>query len=74
MIIFNKFITIVVNYNNIYEIYAFIKFKNQRNYIINKRKFNVFILILINIYEILLNFRNNYIYFLLIVNNHLKKI
>ena len=70
----NKPITIAVDYNNICEICALTKFRNQRNYTINERKPDVLVLISIDIYGALPTSRDGYIYFLLIINNYLKKI
>jgi len=70
MTILEKSILIVENNENIYEIYALIKFINKQDYTVSKRKINILILVFINIYNSLFLLFNRYQYFLKIVNNY----
>jgi len=57
-----------------YKICALIKFMNQQEHNISKKKVNILILIFINICESLSLSFISYQYFLKIVDNHLQKI
>jgi len=70
MTILEKSILIVENNENIYEIYALIKFINKQDYTVSKRKINILILVFIDIYNSLFLLFNRYQYFLKIVNNY----
>ena len=70
----DKPITIAVNHDNICKVCAFIKFRNQRNHIVSERKTDVLALVSIDIYGALPIFYKGYVYFLLIVDNHSRKI
>ena len=70
----DKPIVIAVDHDNVCEVCALTKFKNQRNHTVSERKSDVLALVSIDICGALPTSRNNYNYFLLIVDNYSRKI
>ncbi len=65
-----KSILIVENNENMYEVYALIKFINKWGHTVSKRKANILVLVFIDICSSLFLSFNEYQYFLKIVDNH----
>ncbi len=73
MTILEKSILIVENNENMYEVYALIKFINKQDHTISKRKANILVLVFVDIYNSLFLSFNEYQYFLKIIDNHSQK-